>query len=89
MQRIIVRSPQRITEIHYTYGYATLSADYVCSTYRRTGSRYTYGCATFRITELHYTYGCLTLIDAYVLESYLQNYWVTLHILVSSLKCSL
>ena len=26
---MIVRSPNRITEIHYTYGYATLSADYV------------------------------------------------------------
>ena len=26
---MIVRSPYRMTEIHYTYGYATFTADYV------------------------------------------------------------
>ena len=36
MQRIIVRSPYRITEIHYTYGFAALSADYVCMFYLET-----------------------------------------------------
>ena len=62
---------------------------FVCSTYRMTGLHYTYGCATFRITELHYTYRCPRLIDALVWEPYLQNRWVTLHLLVSSLKCIL
>ena len=44
---------------------------------------------TFRITELHCTYGCPNLNKAYDYEPYLQNHWVTLHLLVSSLKCSL
>ena len=44
---------------------------------------------TFRMTELLYTYGCPTLIEAYFYELFLRNHWVTLHLLVSSLKCSL
>ena len=65
-----------LTELHYTYGNATLSADYV-------GYHY------FQITGLHHTNRCPTLRTAYVGQLYLENHWVTLHLLVSSLKCSL
>ena len=44
---------------------------------------------TFRITELHCTYVCPTLIEAYICMFYLQNYWVTLHLLGRYLKWSL
>ena len=44
---------------------------------------------TFRITELHCTYGCPTLIEGYICMFYLQNYWVTLHLWVRHLTCSL
>ena len=43
----------RLTELHYTYGNATLSADYV-------GYHY------FQITGLHHATGCPTLRTAYV-----------------------
>ena len=66
----------RLTELHYTYGNATLSADYV-------------GYLFFQITGLHHTNGCRTLRTPYVGEVYLENHLVTLHLLVSSLKCRL
>ena len=44
--------------------------------------------STYRITGLHHTYRWVTLSVASFSNLYLQNYWVTLHILVSSLKCS-
>ena len=44
---------------------------------------------TFRTTELLYTYGCPTLIETYLYELCLRNHLVTLHLLVSSLNCSL
>ena len=43
----------RLTELHYTYGNATLSADYV-------------GYLYFQITGLHHTNGCPTLRTPYV-----------------------
>ena len=36
-----------------------------------------------------HTCGCQPLINAYLYQLYLRNHWVTLHLLVSSLKCSL
>ena len=36
-----------------------------------------------------HTCGCQPLINAYLYQPYLRNHWVTLHLLVSSLKCSL
>ena len=36
-----------------------------------------------------HTCGCQPLINAYLYRRYLRNHWVTLHLLVSSLKCSL
>ena len=42
-----------------------------------------------RITVLHYSYGCATSSAAYLCKRYLQNHWVTLHLCVFSLKCSL
>ena len=43
------------------------------------------GSSTFRITDLQYTYGCPALKAAYACYFYVQNYWVTLHLLVSKL----
>ena len=40
---------------------------------------------TCRMTELSYTSGC----PPYFYELFLRNHWVTLHLLVSILKCSL
>ena len=36
-----------------------------------------------------HTRGCQPLINAYLYQLYLRNHWVTLHLLVSSLKCRL
>ena len=44
--------------------------------------------STYRITGLHHTYGCTILSATYLCKLYLENHWVTLHLLVSSLKCS-
>ena len=45
--------------------------------------------AIFSITGLHQTYGCPTVSLAYVGFLYLQNHWVTLHLQMRHLKCSL
>ena len=45
--------------------------------------------STRTITVLHYTYGCATLTEAYLCKIYLENHWVTLHLWVSNVKCSL
>ena len=65
------------------------------SIYRITWLHYTYGCATLSPAFVcnnyleNYTYGCATLIAVYLCNLYLQNYWVTLHLWVANLKCSL
>jgi len=44
---------------------------------------------TYKITVLHLSYGCSTLIAANVGYVYLHNQWVTVHIWLSNVKCSL
>ena len=44
---------------------------------------------TYTITGLHYNYRCPNLSAANVSKHYLQNHWVTLHLLVPYLKSSL
>ena len=41
------------------------------------------------MTVLSYTYGCATVRAAYVCNLSVHNHWVTLHLWVSNLKCSL
>ena len=41
------------------------------------------------IVQPMHTCGCQPLINAYLYQLYLRNHWVTLHLLVSSLKCRL
>ena len=102
---LLISCTFRINEIDYTYWCQPYSVHFttlmgtpplvvVTSSLRITTTQmcdsavclYTY-------TGLHYTYGChwrhLRLIDAFVWEPYLQNHWVTLHLLVFSLRCSL
>ena len=45
--------------------------------------------STYRTTRLQNTYRSPTLSTAYVCKLFLQNYWVTLHLWVSNLKCNL
>ena len=71
---MLVSYTYRITELHYTYGNATLSAHYVGYLYFQ---NYWFtpniwvsnlkGSLSWLVlaTELHYTYGCLTLSLAY------------------------
>ena len=45
--------------------------------------------STYSTTWLQNTYRSPTLSTAYVCKLFLQNYWVTLHLWVSNLKCNL
>ena len=45
--------------------------------------------STFTMTESRYTYRCATVSSAYFCNFCLRNRWVTLHLWVSNLMCSL
>ena len=45
--------------------------------------------STRTIAVLHYTYWCETISAAYLCKIYLENHWVTLHLWVDNVKCSL
>ena len=97
MQPISVSSTFKITDLQYTYGCPALKAAYACYFYLghtiRIGVQalvqHSFAKSTSRIPSLHYTSGCPTLSAAYVCMFYLQNYWVTLHLWVRHLTCSL
>ena len=70
---MLVSSKYRITELHYTYGNATLSAAYV-------------GYLYFQNHWVTAYYGCPTLRIAYVGKLYLKNHLGTVHVRVRHVK---
>ena len=76
VQPLFVISTYRIGELHFTYGNATLSAAYV-------------GYLYFQNHGVHYTYGCVTLSLGCCCQLHLQNNWLTLHLCMRHLECSL
>jgi len=44
---------------------------------------------TYSVTGFQFSYGSATLSESNGFKLYLQNYWVTQHLLVRHLKCSL
>ena len=69
----------------FLYVSHTVSLDYTT----RNGAQLMLVTASLRIFCLHHTYMCATLNAADVCMFHLQNQWVTLHLWMRHLKCSL
>ena len=98
---MIVSSTYEVTELHYTFGCATLSAAFICNPslqnkcvlpylwLRHLWVEPIFLSSTYKISRLHYTYKFATFTVSFVCKLYLHHHRVKAHLWRRHPECSL